>query len=37
MESKNELKETDIKNITCYYFDNIIELKISEVKLFASH
>ena len=25
MESKNELKETDIKNHTCYYFDDIIK------------
>ena len=24
MESKNELRETDIKNRTCYYFDNIM-------------
>ena len=24
MESKNELKEIDIKNCTCYYFDDII-------------
>ena len=24
MESKNELKETDIENRTCYYFDNIM-------------
>ena len=24
MESKEELKETDIKNRTCYYFDDII-------------
>ena len=24
MESKNGLKETDIKNRTCYYFDDII-------------
>ena len=24
MESKDELKETDIKNRTCYYFDDII-------------
>ena len=24
MKSKNELKETDIKNGVCYYFDNII-------------
>ena len=25
MESKDELKETDIKNRTCYYFDDIIK------------
>ena len=25
MESKEELKETDIKNRTCYYFDDIIK------------
>ena len=25
MESKDELKEIDIKNRTCYYFDAIIE------------
>ena len=24
MESSDELKETDIKNRTCYYFDDII-------------
>ena len=24
MESKDELKEIDIKNHTCYYFDDII-------------
>ena len=24
MKSKNEIKETDIKNRTCYYFDDII-------------
>ena len=24
MESKNELKEIDIKNRACYYFDDII-------------
>ena len=24
MESKNELKEIDIKNCTCYYFDDIM-------------
>ena len=25
MESKNELKEIDIKNSTCYYFDDVIK------------
>ena len=25
MESKNELKEIDIKNPTCYYFDDLIK------------
>ena len=25
MESKDELKEIDIKNGTCYYFDDIIK------------
>ena len=24
MESKNELKETDVKSRTCYYFDDIM-------------
>ena len=24
MKSKNELKDTDIKNRVCYYFDDII-------------
>ena len=24
MESKDELKEIDIKNLACYYFDDII-------------
>ena len=27
MESKNELNEIDIKNHTCYYFDDIIKLE----------
>ena len=27
MESKDEIKELDIKNRTCYYFDDIIENK----------
>ena len=26
MESKDELKEIDIKNHTCYYFDDIISV-----------
>ena len=26
MESKNELKEIDIKNRTCYYFDDIMKV-----------
>ena len=26
MESKDELKEIDIKNRTCYYFDDIIRV-----------
>ena len=25
MESNDELKEIDIKNLTCYYFDDIIK------------
>ena len=27
MESNNELKEIDIKNRTCYYFDDIVKIK----------
>ena len=27
MESNDELKEIDIKNRTCYYFDNIIKIE----------
>ena len=27
MESNNELKEIDIKNCTCYYFDNIMRVE----------
>ena len=27
MESKNELKESDIKNRKCYYFDDIITVR----------
>ena len=26
MENKDELKETDIKNFTCYYFDDIMRV-----------
>ena len=28
MEKNNELKEINIKNRTCYYFDDVIKLKI---------
>ena len=28
MENNDELKEIDVKNCTCYYFDDIINLKI---------
>ena len=31
MESKDELKETDIKNRTCYYFDNIIRARNRDI------
>ena len=27
MESKDELKEIDIKNCTCYYFDDIMRVR----------
>ena len=27
MESNDKLKETDIKNRTCYYFDGIIKIE----------
>ena len=27
MESKDELKEIDIKSCTCYYFDDILRLR----------
>ena len=27
MNSNNEIKEIDIKNRTCYYFDDIIRIK----------
>ena len=36
MESKDELKEIDIKNRTCYYFDNVmkdIDISFSDILL----
>ena len=27
MESSNKLKEIDINNLTCYYFDDIIKIE----------
>ena len=33
MESKDELKEIDIKNRTCYYFDDIIRFWDRDVDL----
>ena len=36
MKSKNELKEIDIKNRTCYYFDDIIngtDINFSDISL----
>ena len=32
MESKDELREIDIKNCTCYYFDNIIRLWDTDIE-----
>ena len=34
MESNDKLKEYDIKNPTCYYFDNIIKIKILILSIF---
>ena len=34
MESKDELKENDIKNRTCYYFDDIMRVCINHMKIF---
>ena len=31
MESKDELKGTDIKNSKCYYFDDIIKVRDRDV------
>ena len=31
MESKDELKKIDIKNRTCYYFDNIIRARNRDI------
>ena len=38
MESKNELKESDLKNHTCYYFDDttrvyLIDINFSDILL----
>ena len=33
MESKDELKEIDIKTRTCYYFDNIIRFCYEDINL----
>ena len=38
MESKNELKESDLKNQTCYYFDDttrvyLIDINFSDILL----
>ena len=33
MESKDELKEIDIKNRTCYYFDDIIRFWDRDIDL----
>ena len=32
MESKDELKKFDIKNRTCYYFDDIMKVKDIDFK-----
>ena len=32
MESINELKETDIKNRKCYYCDNIMAVKVIDLR-----
>ena len=34
MESNNELKEIDIKNRTCYYFDDIIKIEDFDFTIF---
>ena len=34
MESKDELKETDIKNGTCYYFNDIT--KVWDINIYSS-
>ena len=32
MNSINKLKEIDIKNHTCYYFDNIMTVKVIDLR-----
>ena len=34
MESKNELKEIEMKNGMCYYFNNIIKIKYIDFEIF---
>ena len=33
-DSNDELKESDIKNCTCYYFDDIVEIKDFNLDIF---
>ena len=33
MEGKNKLKEIDIKNRTCYYFDNINKIEDFDINI----
>ena len=33
MESNDKLKEIDIKNLTCYYFDVLLKQKLQENSL----
>ena len=35
MESNNELNKIDIKNRTCYYFNNIIKIKYIDFEIFS--
>ena len=33
MEGKNKLKKTDIKNCTCYYFENINKIEDFDINI----